>query len=166
VILVALTPDPATHKSVNDVSSTIGGFSVLAIVIPACIQLRRIRRSVYAASPVAALDEDPAVARVLAARHRREEARKIWDTDPGLAHELGIGRPDLNRGFDDGGLVDLNSAPASVIASVCGIDQRHADAIVKARDGRGGQYFNLGELFVDVPLPEDVQTGLKERGVV
>lgn len=76
------------------------------------------------------------------------------------------GRPDLKRGFDDGGLVDLTSAPAGVISSVCGIDQRHTDAIVTARAARGGQYFNLGELFVDVPLPEHVQSGLEERVVV
>ena len=53
-----------------------------------------------------------------------------------------------------------------MISSLCGIDQRHTDAIVKARDARGGQYFTLGELFVDVPLPEDVQSGLEERVVV
>ena len=52
--------------------------------------------------------------------------------DPALARSLGIGRPDLARGYDDGGLVDLNTASAPVIAQVCGLDAALAEAIVAA----------------------------------
>jgi hypothetical protein len=48
-----------------------------------------------------------------AAKERRELRRKARDIvagDPGLARELGIGRPDLDRPFDDGGLIDVNAA--------------------------------------------------------
>jgi hypothetical protein len=90
----------------------------------------------------------------------------MWVSDPSLARELGVGRPDLRRGFDDGGLVDLNSAPAAVIAQVCGIDPQQAETIVAARQGRGGTYFNLGELFVDVPLPLYVQQLLTDRALL
>jgi hypothetical protein len=41
-----------------------------------------------------------------------------WATDapgPVLARELRIGRPDVPRQFDDGGLVDLNHAPVPVL---------------------------------------------------
>ncbi|WP_214371319.1 hypothetical protein [Pseudonocardia sp. H11422] len=54
---------------------------------------------------------DPAVAAVLAVRARREDARRLAASDPQMARELRIGRPDLPRSYDDGGLVDLNSAP-------------------------------------------------------
>jgi hypothetical protein len=165
VVLMSLTPDQGTDRSGNDAISTIGGFTVLAVVIGACIQLRGIRRAVYAAPRAVPVDADPALARAMAARHRREESRKLWTSDPALARELGIGRPDLARGFDDGGLVDLNAAPAALIARICGIDPQQAEAIVTARTARGG-YFNLGEVFVDVPLPESVQGALTEHAVV
>jgi hypothetical protein len=167
VVLLALTPDRKPDgSSGNDVISTIAGFTVCAVVVVAWIQLRGIRRDVYAAPRAVPAQADPLVARALAARQRREEARRMWVADPALARELGIGRPDLGRGFDDGGLVDLNHAPVAVVARVCGIDPALADAIVAARTARGGTYFNLGELFVDLPLPADVQDVLTERALL
>lgn len=62
--------------------------------------------------------------------------------------------------------MDLNNAPAAAIARVCGIDPALADAIVAARTTRGGTYFNLGELFVDLSLPTDVQGVLTERALI
>lgn len=165
-VLVALTPSPDSHPAGNDAVSTIGGFAVIAVVIAACVQLRAVRRAVYAGPRARPMEADPVVTRVLAARHRREEARKMWAADPALAHELGVGRPDLRRGFDDGGLVDLNGAPAEVIAGVCGIAREQAEAIVTARLARGGTYYNLGELFVDVALPADIQGVLTEHALV
>jgi hypothetical protein len=167
VVLMALTPSPDPDgSSSSSAVSTIGGFTVLAVVIVACIQLRSIRREVYAAPIAVPTLADPAVARALAGRQRRQEARQMWAADPTLARELGVGRPDLGRGFDDGGLVDLNSAPAGVIARVCGIDVQQAEDIVAARQARGGTYFNLGELFVDVSLPPHVQQLLTDRAVI
>jgi len=166
VVLMSLTPDRTANSSGNDTISTIGGFGVLAVVITACIQLRGIRRAVYTAPRAIPMDADPVMARAMAARQRRVEARKLWSSDPAMARELGIGRPDLGRGFDDGGLVDLNSASAPAIARVCGIAQQQAEAIVAARTARGGSYFNLGELFVDLPLPESVQGSLTEHAIV
>ena len=45
-------------------------------------------------------------------RIKREEAREIARRDPQMARDLRIGRPDLPRQYDDGGLVDVNSAPS------------------------------------------------------
>jgi hypothetical protein len=166
VFLMAITPSPEPDGSSGDSAiSTLGGFTALAVVVVACIQLRGIRREVYATAPAVPALADPAVARALAGRQRRDEAKKMWVSDPALARELGIGRPDLGRGFDDGGLVDLNSAPAAVIAQVCGLDPQQAETIVAARQARGGTYFNLGELFVDVSLPPRVQETLTDRAL-
>jgi Helix-hairpin-helix motif len=166
IVLISLTPDRTANQSGNQTVSTIGGFAVIAVVVAACIQLRGIRHAVFAAPRAISIDADPVVARALAARQRRIEARKLWTSDPAMARELGVGRPDLGRGFDDGGLVDLNAASAPVMARVCGIDQRQAEAIVAARTARGGSYFNLGELFVDISLPESVQGALTEHAIV
>jgi len=48
---------------------------------------------------------DPALAAAIACRQRRQQARQLLANDPGLARELRIGRPDLPRDYDDGGLV-------------------------------------------------------------
>jgi heme/copper-type cytochrome/quinol oxidase subunit 4 len=134
VVLMALTPSPNPDgSSSNSAISTIGGFTVFAVVIVACLQLRGLRRQVYARSSVAPVIADPAVARALAGRQRRDEARQMWASDPALARELGVGR---------------------------------ADPIVAAREARGGTYFNLGELLVDVSLPPHVQQGLTDRAVI
>jgi DNA uptake protein ComE-like DNA-binding protein len=164
VILMILTPPQnADGSSGNETISLLGGFSVLAIVVIACVQLSSLRREVYGqARRAVGLSQDPAIARALEARARREEARRLVAQDPALARELGIGRPDLGREYDDGGLVDINTAPVEVIAGVCEIDRSFAESIVAGRAARGG-YFNVGELLIDVSLPPYVQDQVRER---
>ena len=91
VILMILTPPQNPDgSSGNETISTLGGFSVLAIIIVACIQLSsfagrstagptRRRRWATVAGP-----RDP---RALEARARREEARRLVAQDPALARE-------------------------------------------------------------------------------
>jgi hypothetical protein len=167
IVLAALTPPRRPDgASGNQAISTIGGFLALAVIVAACLQLRSVRRQVYGGHGVVPLAGDPAVARALAARTRRQEARELLERDPGLARELGIGRPDLHRDYDDGGLVDINNVPAAVIAQTCGFERSYADAIVAAREARGGTFYNVGEVLVDVNLPPSVQELLSERAVV
>ena len=75
-----------------------------------------------------------AVAQAHAARRRRTEALELATRDPQLARDLRIGRPDLPRQYDDGGLVDVNHAPAGVIVQGLGLDlddfERVRDRIV------------------------------------
>lgn len=81
---------------------------------------------------------DPAVTKAMAAKARREEARRVLATDPGLARELRIGRPDLPRDYDDGGLVDVNSVPEQVLSSLGGFTAEQAVRIVVDRELVGG----------------------------
>lgn len=167
VVLMILTPpNNPDGTSGNETISTIGGLTVTLVLIAACVQLRGLRREVYGERSVVQRPVHPAVTQALAAREQRAESRRLREQDPALARELGIGRPDLGRGYADGGLVDLNTAPAAVIAQVSGIAPAHAEAIVAARDARGGTYFNLAEVFVDVALPPHEQEQLHEHAVV
>jgi DNA uptake protein ComE-like DNA-binding protein len=84
------------------------------------------------------LRDDPAVAAAVAAAQRRQHAHALADRDPALARELRIGRPDLHRKFDDGGLVDVNHVPAPVLTNHLGLSAQQADAVVQARDQLGG----------------------------
>jgi DNA uptake protein ComE-like DNA-binding protein len=102
---------------------------------------------------------------VIAAKERlrrRAEARKLAFADPLLAHELGIGRPDLGRDFDDGGLVDVNHSPADVIADLPGVGRHVAEKIVSARTELGG-FASLDELSVSLDLPPAQLDGVADR---
>ncbi|MDX6281515.1 MAG: hypothetical protein QOH03_2586, partial [Kribbellaceae bacterium] len=68
---------------------------------------------------------------------RRSQARQLAVEQPALARSLRIGRPDLPRDYDDGGLVDLNSVPAAWLATLPGITRQEADAIVLSRTQHG-----------------------------
>src|SRR5205807_9001109 len=62
----------------------------------------------------------------------RERARRLAQDRPVVAKELGVGRPDLSDA-QDAGLVDVNNAPARVLATLPGVDDSLATRIVEAR---------------------------------
>ena len=143
--------------------------AALVLIVVACFLLRPLKREVYG-PPAEAADrpattDDPTVARALERRSRRAEARALVEKDRGLARELGIGRPDLGRGYDDGGLVDVNTASAELLARVCDMDLRDAERVVEARALHGGRFFSMGDVFVDVALPLGAEEELRERGI-
>ncbi|BCJ42002.1 hypothetical protein GCM10010168_66210 [Actinoplanes ianthinogenes] len=83
--------------------------------------------------------EDPALAAARWRAKRRDEARQLQASQPALASELLIGRPDLpHRQYDDGGLIDVNHVSAEWLAGGLQIDLTLADEIVAARESRGG----------------------------
>jgi hypothetical protein len=95
-------------------------------------------------------DDDPvSVAR--RQRKLRDRARKLADTDPRLAVEAHIGRPDLTGDHRDGGLVDVNRVPASTLVDLPGIDAALADQIVASRHDVGG-YASLSDLITTLAI--------------
>lgn len=62
----------------------------------------------------------------------RERARQLAHDNPALAKEVGVGRPDLPKA-QDGGVVDVNNAPAAVLSRLPGVDDALAAKIVEAR---------------------------------
>jgi len=68
---------------------------------------------------------------------QRDQARHFAHLQPERARHLGVGRPDLARAFDDGGLVDLNHAPGHELARLPGFDPPTAHRIVVERSQRG-----------------------------
>lgn len=152
----------------------VGGLA-LAVMVIALVQLWSVRKRVYgrpygtvgdAAGSSTQADADPAVAEALAARTRRQVARDLAARDPLLAHDLRIGRPDLPRKYDDGGLVDLNSAPADVIARACGVDTASADKIVTARDTRDGAFAAVDEVFLVAELAPATWDKIRDKAIL
>jgi hypothetical protein len=92
----------------------------------------------------------------------RDRARKLARERPKLALEMGIGRPDLPNA-QSAGLVDINNAPANVIARLPGVDDALAQKIVRARNDTHGftSVEDLGAaLDLDGNVVEDLRDGV------
>ncbi|GAA0628177.1 hypothetical protein GCM10009534_75160 [Kribbella sandramycini] len=80
----------------------------------------------------------------------RDYWRRYARYNPQAVRQAGIGRPDLGRGADDGGLIDLNTAPADLLTTLPGVTPEVAARILQQR------------LSPPFTRPEDLET----RGVV
>jgi hypothetical protein len=85
---------------------------------------------------------------------RRNEARHLIATNPSLARDLKIGRPDLPRDYDDGGLVDVNHVPGRVLASALGLKLSEVNDVTATRD-RLGRFSSADELCAYTQLSPD-----------
>ncbi|MDO8189408.1 helix-hairpin-helix domain-containing protein [Conexibacter sp. JD483] len=81
----------------------------------------------------------------------REIALGIARDDPAQAAQLGIGRPDL-PGATTGGVVDVNHASVTVLATLPGIGDRLARQIVGTRQAMG-LFSSVAELGMVLDLP-------------
>jgi hypothetical protein len=85
---------------------------------------------------------------------RRKEARHLVATNPALARDLKIGRPDLPREYDDGGLVDVNHVPVGVFSSGLGLTPIEARDVLAARD-KLGRFVSAEEICEYTQLSPD-----------
>lgn len=164
--LLALTPRDAAGEiaPAGDTISVISGFLMIGTIALGCVQQAPLRRAVYSGAPLPERDAvDPALAAALEARKQRVDARLLAAKDPLLARDLKIGRPDLPHTFDDGGLVDLNSAPPQVIAAACGLPLSTGDAIAAARPPGG--FMAVDDLFSLADIPVAAWDTIRDRAV-
>lgn len=169
IVFAAITPRDAAGHTTGPLNA-IAALLFFGLLVGGAVALVVLRAQIYGrnapvrpAAPPAG--PDPAVARAMAGRQRRQEARALAANDPLLAHELRIGRPDLPRDYDDGGLVDLNSAPAPVVAQLCGIEPVQAARIVQARQA-AGRFAAVDDVFSWTDLPVEVWDRIRDRGIV
>lgn len=92
-----------------------------------------------------------------------DRARRLAAERPGLAKELGIGRPDLPDA-QSGGLVDVNNAPAAVLTRLPGVDDALARRIVHARLQTHG-FSSVEDLGMALDLDGDLVEDLRDRVV-
>jgi hypothetical protein len=160
VLYVSGQPEATTSGAVDAVVvvATLGSMVLGATV------LTRLRREVYhlGGAQTPTTEVDPAVRHVLEARTKREQARELASTDPLMARELRIGRPDLSGDYDDGGLVDIASAPESVIAQVLELSPEQVADIVAVRDSA----MRVDDLFSLADLPVTVWDRIRDRAVI
>lgn len=122
----------------------------------------------YAGAPqpfVTSAPHDPnaaAIANVQAVRQKRQEARAIIERDPQMARDLRIGRPDLPRHFDDGGLVDINSVPEQAFVRSLGLSEAVAKHVVEIRQ-QLGRFQHPDDLMYLAHLDHATYDHIKER---
>ncbi len=157
--------------TVPDAVDSVFVIAVLGTLVVGTTLLTRLRSEVYhlgGPSPGAALtadsapEADPAVRQVLQARAKRAQARELAASDPLLARELRIGRPDLQGDYDNGGLVDIASAPETVIAQVLDLPPEQAAGIVAVRD----LAMTVDDLFTLTDLPVTTWDVIRDRAVI
>jgi DNA uptake protein ComE-like DNA-binding protein len=85
---------------------------------------------------------------------RREQARELAASNPVLAHELGVGRPDVPHDYDDGGLVDVNHVPGQVLQESLGLTAAESAAIISVRE-QLGRFSGPDELTAYTELTPD-----------
>jgi hypothetical protein len=143
---------------------TIGTFLLLGLIALGSAQSFGIRKHLVDPSVAwrrrkVVSVQDQALAEARTEMQRRSEARQILIADPELARQLCIGRPDLPRRYRDGGLVDANHAPASVLAQLPGISPELADHIVTTRESVGG-YRDLSDMSITLGIaPQTLDEG-------
>jgi len=106
----------------------------------------------------------PGVAQELERRRLREDYRALARRDPALARNLRVGRPDLPRDLDDGGLLDLNALPADQLGPFAGLTPEEATSVADARQ-QLGRFTSLNELALYADLSESTTAMLGEHAV-
>lgn len=96
-------------------------------------------------------------------RQLRDEARRAAE-DPAVAWELRIGRPDLHRMYDDGGLVDVNHVPPHVLASLPGMTPDLVYRVAGVRAECGG-FSSVEEMSALAQLPPALTKQLGEYAI-
>ncbi|HEX4723560.1 MAG TPA: hypothetical protein VH333_13655 [Pseudonocardiaceae bacterium] len=168
VVLIAIAPVDAADNptGIGTVEVLVGVLIAAGLVSLGTRDQISLRRQVYGRDQRRVLDVrpalDPAIRAIMAARKLRDAARAIAAEDPLAAHDLHIGRPDIkHRVYDDGGLVDLNAAPATAIAMACELPVSVAEAIVAARP-----FATVDDVVTLVEIPLSAWGTLRDRGIV
>ncbi|TDC51123.1 helix-hairpin-helix domain-containing protein [Actinomadura sp. KC345] len=128
------------------------GILLFVLAVVGCAHSFIIRRRVFDPHGLSGVDNEAVVERVKRQRLLRDKARELAREDPGLAKELRIGRPDLPRQYNDGGLVDVNHAPAEALTLLPGITPELAGRIERVRAEAGG-FVSAEELSAVAGLP-------------
>jgi hypothetical protein len=94
---------------------------------------------------------------------RREYGRKLLDTNPSLARQLGVGRPDV-AGSDSFGLIEVNHAGPAGLVMLPGLTQEQAQRILEYRNS-GGSFVSVEDLVMYLDLPQTLIGPLRDTAV-
>lgn len=130
-VFVLLSLPESTSVAV-DVATTLAVLGLPALAVGGTVHALLLRSRVF--FPSSRTGAQSAYEDAQAARQRRIDACALAKRDPAMARDLRIGRPDLPRRFDDGGLVDVNHVPKQTLVDVLGLTAEDAERIVTTRN--------------------------------
>jgi DNA uptake protein ComE-like DNA-binding protein len=103
---------------------------------------------------------DPAVAAAEARIGLRAEGKHLLATQPDVAREVGVGRPDV-PGAHDYGLIDVNHCPAETLTRLPGVTNELARQIIAGREQAGG-YSSIEDVGLLMNLPPATVDALRD----
>ncbi|TYB43604.1 ComEA family DNA-binding protein [Actinomadura chibensis] len=159
-LMMVLLPDMGKDGG----SERFVGMLMFVLAVVGCAHAFIIRRRVFDPHGLSAVDNEAVVERVKRRRLLRDKARALAESDPGLARELRIGRPDLPRQYNDGGLVDVNHAPPEALTLLPGVTPELAARIERVRAETGG-FMSAEELSAVAGLPPSLTGDLADYAV-
>ncbi|GAA2425400.1 hypothetical protein GCM10010191_42120 [Actinomadura vinacea] len=163
VFVLMLTLLPGIDKEPGGTQGSVGVLTFLLAVV-GCGHAFAIRRKVFDPHGLSGVDNEAAIEAVRRQRALRQKARALAAGDPGLAKELRIGRPDLPRQYNDGGLVDVNHAPAEALTLLPGVTPELAVKIERVRAETGG-FMSAEELAALAGLPPALTSEVADYAV-
>lgn len=140
------------------------GLILLAMVGGTWLAVVNRNAGITASPREAHLGEVPGAAPVLQQRQTRARYHELVRSDPSLARDMKVGRPDLTRDFDDGGLVDFNHVPDWVLVNHAGLTPEEARRTVETRE-RLGRLSGLEDLVVFADVNPEKLERLRERAL-
>ncbi|WP_191480202.1 hypothetical protein [Nocardioides ochotonae] len=156
-IVLTSTADVDERQTPTGLAADLGAIALLinlVLAVTVAVLLRNTQPS----------EDLPGVAEELARRRLREEYRALARRDPSLARNLRVGRPDLPRNLDDGGLLDLNALPADQLERFAALSPAEATSVADARH-QLGRFTSLNELALYADLSETTTAMLSEHAV-
>ncbi len=152
LVLVGLGGDSSKPNASPNALGYIGTVMVLVLMAGGAVHVSTLYRQPDAAGSGTQRERNAAaVSEATQAARRRAEARRIAEINPVMARDLKIGRPDLPRTYDDGGLIDVNRASPELLARILGWTLAETAGIVAARERAGG-FSGLPELMAYAEL--------------
>ncbi len=142
----------------------LGMLLMMTLWVTTSVHAFSVRRQIYPRKSPRERANDHAIEVARYRRLLRDQARALLAEDPGLATELCIGRPDLPRAYDDGGLIDVNHVPAPTLALLPGMSSELVDRIIRVRDEQGG-FVSAEELGIDADLSPDLVHRISEYAI-
>jgi hypothetical protein len=153
---VAMVVALGATNSNSDAGAGVGGF-IVALAGCAAVHAAILFRPSRNVAPLvlgARQRNREAVARAQGRIERRRDARRLITTNPDMARDLRIGRPDLPREYDDGGLVDVNHVPGTVLSGSLGLTPAEVADVLAARE-KLGRFSSADEVCAYTSLSPD-----------
>jgi hypothetical protein len=168
-LALTVTCFATTNSPDSSVRRTVFTAAIVVLWLGGTAHAFAIRSRAFAARPPLPPRTPPTpdyegAVRIATGRRELRAAARETARDPVMAWELRIGRPDLPRGFDDGGLIDVNHVPPYVLAQLPRMNTELVDRIVRAREQCGG-FTSVEELSALAELPPTLTETLGEYAI-